>query len=406
MANKNPLVDSQKTKETRQVNIFLPLPSNGKTNGFRNNLSSGITNLNDSILKKFEILSRYSSKRIHRISVSNGPYIRKQGDYHSEILSMLKAQKIRIIILLTSLDKNSFQVAVREDVLNNNNISHLVEIEPNSENSEWGMSDFYLSSVKVKIKDGDYKVVLDLIEDIVLDISMFYAYCKENELINSIIFKRLLSKKKVEFAIKKNLSNPYGKLAKESLYYSFASTCRNKSGFKYLEYHQLWSEFIEFLNSSNDLILNNAKEFISELENEANKSDDENVSEVIKDELKKWYEFVQKIGIKKEELFITLNEELNVIDQFKLHKDYGEIGEIKIEKLIKNLSDGEYILARTTKRPKETKFRIAVLNTLGVGNKVWRKGYLKVFPFSEYESLIRYTPHISLFKFNIKNGKN
>ena len=65
-----------------------------------------------------------------------------------------------------------------------------------------------------------------------------------------------------------------------------------------------------------------------------------------------------------------------------------------------DLDPGDYILIRTTKKPKTKNMRIKVLTQFGIKN--WKTGKIKIESIDKFYNYYRYNRYLSVFKFSVK----
>lgn len=198
--------------------------------------------------------------------------------------------------------------------------------------------------------------LINLVEDIVLDIQMFYFYGYEIDYCD-IVSRKEFSKEKVEYLSQKELYSYLGRI-EDAEYVSFASFCRTqdeKIDFK--QYKELWEGFSVFLKQHKDHIIeqNSNKVIISE----------SNINQII-----------------------------------KLHKKGGQLSIRKIEKYLENMPEGKYLLIRTEKKPKKNAQRISIESRFGM--KKWKTGKIKIVPIKNRFTYQKMIPYVSIFEFEWK----
>lgn len=177
-----------------------------------------------------------------------------------------------------------------------------------------------------------------IIQDVALDIQLSHYHQLAS---NNIPDDKELSKAKVNFINNQSSLN----------YISLATDCRDKMGYKFKDFLEKWENFNNFYTPSGK-----------------RRIDAKNVSAV------------EKI--------------------LQSHPQYGQISIKKIQELIYDLEPGDYILIRTTKKPKTKKMRIKVLTQFGIKN--WKTGKIKIESIDKFYNYYRYNRYLSVFKFSVK----
>lgn len=177
-----------------------------------------------------------------------------------------------------------------------------------------------------------------IIQDVALDIQLSHYHQLAS---NNIPDDKELSKAKVNFINNQSSLN----------YISLATDCRDKTGYKFNDFLEKWENFNNFYTPSGK-----------------RRIDAKNVSAV------------EKI--------------------LQSHPQYGQISIKKIQELIHDLEPGDYILIRTTKKPRTKKMRIKVLTQFGIKN--WKTGKIKIESIDKFYNYYRYNRYLSVFKFSVK----
>lgn len=177
-----------------------------------------------------------------------------------------------------------------------------------------------------------------IIQDVALDIQLSHYHQLAS---NNIPDDKELSKAKVNFINNQSSLN----------YISLATDCRDKTGYKFKDFLEKWENFNNFYTPSGK-----------------RRIDAKNVSAV------------EKI--------------------LQSHPQYGQISIKKIQEIIYDLEPGDYILIRTTKKPKTKKMRIKVLTQFGIKN--WKTGKIKIESIDKFYNYYRYNRYLSVFKFSVK----
>lgn len=342
-----PFIYSQRNYDRRIISLILPelkdLTSEDKRN--KNWLVLEIQTLITELNKKLDILTQLG-KSVYKISAEPGRIIYGKESIESILNSREPTSAFRILVNL-----GDFETSDNLDLLKERNISHLVEIAFN-ETLGWHKPK---NICNVKIQVNNIKDIINVIEDVILDICISNTYLDQPEH-DDINFKQKLSKHKVDYAREKNYSSCYGPLNGDFTYFSFASIFREKEGFNFEQYLKTWLEFIR-------VKLN--------------------------------------IEVESESRYTENLLSSRVYNQLKKHKDFGELPIKRILSNCEKLNKGDYVLIRTTKRPKRNSLRIVLLNLFK--SKKWRRGLVEIYTFQDSNrlDLRRYAEWITLFKFEI-----
>lgn len=142
--------------------------------------------------------------------------------------------------------------------------------------------------------------------------------------------------------------NSYLGYVKDTEYVSFASFCRKRKNFEidYNEYIRIWEEFI--------------------------------------------FEFGKR----------KRKTSKSVQDILFLHPKKGQLSEKRIGQILEKLPDGQYILARTEKKPKRKKQRQIIENRFGM--KKWKTGRINVVPIKYKYTYQKMRPYVSLYEIELE----
>lgn len=304
--------------------------------------------------KVFDFKSAYSSWNL-------------KGNIYSNSNELKKALKVNDIVmvrpkLLNSEDESddTLRLYVCEEghydikALTNNKLSHGIQISLGEENNRknWVCAE---GSFTAKVYVDTPEKLLRLIEDVILDIQMFYFWGFER-VYDQVEERRIFSLKKVEFLKEKAYSSYLGDIA-NAQYVSFASFCRDIDNLEidYNKYVQLWEEFNEIV-----------KETIS----------------YDPDKFEGFYPFSAD----------------NLEQMILIHPKGKQLSIKKIKKILKTMPSGEYILVRTEKKPKKSRQRIKIESWLSM--KKWKTGKIKIIPKKYYYTARKLVPYVSIFEFN------
>lgn len=232
--------------------------------------------------------------------------------------------------------------------------SHALQVSLGNgeDRSDWVAADEEFSA---KVFPGNEKKLIFLIEDIVLDIQMFYYFGYDKSVVE-LHLKREFSKQKVDFLIGKKMKSYLGSII-DSDYVSFASFCRMDNGkLDFDLYVDLWKEFNIFIKNNKAIMTLASKHIYS--------------SKDIKNILKE-------------------------------HPKGGQLSLNKIQRLLCSKPEGKYILIRTEKKPKYFRQRRIIENRFGMAEK-WKTGKLKIVDYKYRYTFQKMEPYVSLYEFEWK----
>ncbi len=266
-------------------------------------------------------------------------------------------QNVKVKILNTAEEcDNDLRIYVYKtkecniDLLNTEEASHALQVSVGSEErKDWVSAE---SSFSAKVFIDDESKLMMLIEDVVLDIQMFYFYHYEKKYEN-YSERREFSRKKVLFLLKRG-ENSYLGQVKDTEYISFASFCREGENYEidYDKYVSMWEEF---------------------------------------------YNGEQRKKINEKDIF-------GVASILSSHPRYGQLSIAKIERILNKMPYGEYLLIRTEKRPKKQKYSRIIKSQFGL--KKWRNGRIKIVPEKYYFTYHKMVPYVSIYRIHWKGGSN
>lgn len=240
------------------------------------------------------------------------------------------------------------------NLIQGNDVSHAIQVSLGNGQgrSNWVAADGEFSA-KV-FPENEEKVVL-LIEDIVLDIQMFYYWGYDRNILE-VQSKREFSKEKVLFLSKKNLKGYLGSIT-GSEYVSFASFARDDNGnLDFDLYINLWREFVDYMKN--------------------------NITKV---------KFVNEHIYSNEDIQRIINE----------HPKGRQLSLKKIKRMLHDKPKGMYILTRTETKPKNFKERCIIENKFGMMGK-WKTGKLKIVDYKHRFTYQKMQPYVSLYEFEWK----
>lgn len=337
---KNALLESVKNTEiTRRITFAIKNENNDEQlNHIKSELCHSLHYINRQVslsLGEIAKLSYTPTKVSLQASVPTIPFFERDIDEVFEQLNY--PEDLRIILKFDEFDEKRLDTKIEES-----EISHLVEISVIDSKS----NDIRTKYLK-KIHSKDTHKIKRIIQDVMLDISMYHTFVSPILVDTPDNFKREFTYLKISLAEKNKLSSP---IWLSQNYVSLAGYFYdNNNNLDIPKYIQAWNE--------------------------------------IKDEV-----------IKRNPEIVNLQSK-GVIDQLKRHKYIGEISVKKVLKQAESLESGNYLLIRTTIKPKKKKKRKSIL-TYFKGTK-WRKGKIHIHPEEMLEELSKYHPWITIFKLTL-----
>lgn len=266
-------------------------------------------------------------------------------------------QNVKVRILNTAEEcDNNLRIYVYKtkecntDALKTEEASHALQVSLGSDKRKnWVSAE---SDFSAKVFIDDESELMMLIEDVVLDIQMFYFYHYEKKY-EDCSERRKFSKKKVFFLLERGEGSYLGEV-KDTEYISFASFCREGENYEinYDKYISMWEDFY-------------------------NKENEEKINE---------------------------KDVLGVESLLLAHPRYGQLSVSKIEKILNKLPYGEYLLVRTEKRPKKQKNCRVIKSRFGM--KKWKTGRIKIVPARYYFTYHKMIPYVSIYEIHWKGGDN
>ncbi len=205
-----------------------------------------------------------------------------------------------------------------------------------------------------KVFPENKEMMIKLVEDIVLDIQMFYVYGYEKDFCD-VMSRKIFSKEKVAYLLNKDEKSYLGNI-EDAEYISFASFCRDSNEkIDFEKYKEFWEKFDKYLKKDVKTSTVQEKE-----------------SRVI----------ISKANIK----FIA-----------ECHPKGGQLSVKKIEKYLMNLPVGKYVIVRTVKKPKKSVQCARIKNKFGM--KKWKTGKIKIVPIKHRYTYRKMLPYVSIFEF-------
>ncbi len=229
------------------------------------------------------------------------------------------------------------------------NVSHAIQSSLGTDRKGWREAEgLFLAKVFPHTEED----LLCLVEDMALDIQMYYHF-GHDKLCDSPTINRKYSNKKAQFLKKFNRISYLGDIEEGAEYGSIASFCRNNNRELDIDL------YIEEFNQFNKIILDN---------------------------------------VRSNNLVCILDKEC--IDSIKkAHPKGNQISIRKVKKLLSKKEEGLYLLVRIEKRPKVPKNTNMI--AVAFGGKI-RIGKIKIVPYSQKVEYEKMAPYVSLFMFRWK----
>ncbi|MBN8675416.1 MAG: hypothetical protein J0L56_14900 [Chitinophagales bacterium] len=362
------LTYSQKVPIVRRIAFVLPPNDKVKSEvSLRYTLIAGLDELNNSLNKKLNELSKIG-KTVKKVVIDNTSPSMMRADHQIKnienvIESIDPKFDIRVIVNLY----NSLEF-LGSELLINCEITHLYEI---STKTTYNILNKPNSEI-CRLNATKPSQIFQYIEDIMIDIAMYYTYIEQFVGIQTFPVKKDFNRLKMDW-LRQNLTAEFEKHKSENLpFISLSYFFHSKNSFDYHHYVEAWS------NISNTYISENK---------------------------------------------ITKHE-ITIEEQLKNHKSYKNLPIRKIKKLHDQLPSGEYLLIRTEIKPQQSKMRRSIFSLIrqnifrtlnqtpqesnpshrvrkkGIKRKAnfWRNGLINILPESVLDSLNYYKPFITIYK--------
>lgn len=231
--------------------------------------------------------------------------------------------------------------------------SHALQVSLGNGRKNWVLGEEGFSA---KVFPDNTKELIKLIEDIVLDIQMFYFYGYEKTFFDTVS-RNVFSKEKVSYLLQRNLYSYLGNV-EDAEYVSFASFCRDIDGkVDFEKYKELWENFNIYL--------------LQKLKEDDNKNRLEN----------------GRLVLTKSTVNLLIGK----------HPKGGQLSMGKIQAKLDKLPIGQYALIRTEKKPRKYNQRINIENRFGM--KKWKTGKVKIVPLKYRFTYQKMLPYVSIFEF-------
>jgi len=343
MPEKHPLLSHDKNRIVRKVILMYQSAPNEEYNKEKDtilDINSVVQSINISLKQKITKMQESYDQVLPTISINLCQFFDKNENV-AEVFKDGNLTGSRILIHTVEHPVNLPDgEGGREIFLQREKLSHLVEVSVDND-VPCEVSESTFSNIKITL---DVTYLKYLIEDIIIDIAMFYSFeflkCKDST------YKAAFSARKAAFAKRNDYITYYtGKAYVSPDYFCFASYCRTKElDFNYEKYDAIWKDFL--------------------------------TEEIVDD-----------------------RSEGDAISRFTDHKNFGELSMKKIKKLIAPLSRGTYLLLKTNTKPHHPRNLKALLSFFNL--RQWRMGKVIIVPFEDYRKYARYFPCISFFKFKV-----
>ena len=324
----------------RHVAFVLGSDSNSKNQvALLRKLCYSIAPLNQEIYKILDEISlmSYTPVKLH-LSTSSPQFPIIENNIKNLFNSIEEPNCLRIIIQFCSVDNKDLSDEIHKSL-----ISHLVKIVVD----DVFMDENALNSIYLKnITTNNLHKILNIIKDVMIDISMYHTVITPILNKSNLEFKRNFSFHKLNYILKNNLKS---KTWTNKDYIALAGYFHSSDGFRTAEYILAWNEIL------NDIV-------------------------------SQFPELCSNINVP-------------ITTQLKRHKYYGELPINRINKICKSLAGGNYLLLRIVKKPHESKKRREIAAFFK--GKVFRLGKINIIPESELASVARYVQWVSLFKIKL-----
>jgi len=341
MSEKHPLLSHDKNRMVRKIVLMYPSKQYNKEKDTILCINSVVQSINSSLKQKITKMQECYDQVLPYVSISHRQFF----DKNQNVAQVFKEGNLtESRILIHTVEHPVYlpeEEGRREDFLQKVELSHLVEVQVDFD-VPCEVSESSFSNIKITL---DVIYLQYLIEDIILDIAMFYSF--EFLKYKDSTYKSAFSARKAVFAKRNDYTTYYtGKADVSPNYFCFASCCRTReTDFDYKKYDAIWKDFL-------------AEEIVEDC------------------------------------------SDGDAISRFSDHKNFGELSMKKIIKLIATLERGTYLLLKTNTKPHHPKNLRALLSFFNI--RQWRNGKLLIVPFEQYRKFARYYPCISFFKFKVK----
>lgn len=336
MTFKQSLISSVRNSSiTREVAFILRSQSSKEQQRLRREICDRFFSVNKNLLSKLDYISKSTNLNPVRISIRNtNPTWPIFEDNIEQTIDMIESSNFRVIINFEDFDVKEFGKSIET----RNEVTHLVEVSLTNHSSDLNGIPGPYSSVYV---DSAHKVVR-IIEDVMLDISMYYTHI-DTDVRDTIDFRKEFSSLKVRLAKDGKLQSTEWDINQHKDYVAVAGYFWNNGAFDFSGYLDCWKLLAEQVNGAK-----------------------------------------------------TEQDTMDILAQLKRHKDFGELSISSITKSYNKLESGEYVMARLVKIPKSHKRKAHLLAIFG-GSKL-KRGKIRFFRKDEAGLFDNLVSNVSLFK--------
>ncbi len=328
----------KKAEITREVTFVLKDSKDKPGNKqLKKELCNQFESVNRNVTKKLDEIAKRTKLVPKRVCIktTSPTWPLFDNDIEDVLDAISDISNLRVVVNFEDFNTNSLNQRFLDS-----SITHLIEVSlishPNGDlNSLEGAS----TTVYV---DAVHKVIR-IIEDVMLDISMFYTFLETNDFAD-VLFRKHFSFSKVSLIERQKLNSNEWNPEINKGYVAIAGYFWSENGFDYIAYVDLWKKV------TNDFI------------------NGDNKTKVL----------------------------IDIETQLRRHKDYGELPVKRILKLMKPLSEGEYYLARIIKLPKRKKQKATLLNIFG--GKVVRRGKIVIVTRENIHRFNKFLMNVNIFK--------
>ena len=337
MYKKSILEDVKNIHDQREICIILKNHHEKPNRGIKREFCHKFKQINKQVLVHLDQISKLSYLLPTKIPVTlTSPSFPIYNDSVSDCFAQISAlDNLRILVNFERINGPD----VDSIIYANPSISHLVELSFLDHSSD-DLNTTSSPSATIYIEDLDD--LLKLIEEIMLDICMYYTMFDDKKIYDTL-FRKEISIKKAEFLKKQGIENSKWNLDTNKGYVSFATIFNASKTFDYQAYIKFWEDFGKTLN-----INGQPKKYPS------------------------------------------------IISQLRRHKDYGELPVKKIILQYETLPKGQYFLARIKRIPRRHKAQRTLVSIFG--GSVLKRGKFKIFPADKLPNLNGFENYVSLFK--------
>ena len=338
MSNFSSLNSIKKSGVVREVTFaFKPNNAAQDLRRFKRDFCNLFSKVNKNIQDKLEHISMNTTLIPTKIEVKfTDPAVPDFQENISEIFdSIYNCSKLRVLINFEHIDSHGLNELLDKD----SNISHLIELSFVDHFAN-DLNQYNSPSSTIYVNSSEKAV--NIVEDIMLDIAMYYTVFTDN-MIENIEFRKKFSHHKINEIKKRKLNSKIWNLDKDFGYISIASYFRNKREFNFEEYINTWESIGNELN----IYEQNAKS-------------------------------------------------VDIMSQLKNHTEIGELPIKSIVRAYDNLLLGEHILVRLIKIPVKKKSQRSLITLFG--GKVLKRGRWKFIPKADLSYFERFDVNVSIFK--------